>query len=583
MLVFISGIALALTSAIVVVVVRALRRSQRERDRKVLQRTTEEAARQRAIEEARRKLEEEARAAAEREAQRRVEEEARNGASEREVHDAGTAPIATKSGTPESTIVETEERRRALKYRPPSGAPSLQRPSSINGTAGTTAGVGGPSEDATRVVPIELRILFQRGGSCRVTLLPKRREDLPEECTVSTETQAIDLVALEDEWYQDVVPDDLGTLLRAGSLWTHKETGQQWLLAGREIFVLGAGTTHRGFVSCSRLELGREHVVLCTESILEAVEDALHKAGCGNWMKLPEADGAPPGWVVVVDTDRSGRPRGIVPMNPVPLDETSDIVNVLRPIPDIEISLEGGVPLGYSSWLAGHPPAIRIFGDVQHAHGVLIDGKEAVVSDGDAYRAPGWDDPGPHQVWCNNMRRGYSLIRLERTWEVWPAYAFPSPGRRGDRVAICGPLVRTFTNTEELGEVAKRTEVTRVPQSNPVLLGAVPGQIFEAVSRQDLRGAKCLVSPPFAPVWALPAQPFLCDKASHYIILVGELSGSGNSPERPAHEPTPHAVSRWCRLILDASRKGLAVEPAAGGDLWRRYKRLARELWRQTR
>jgi hypothetical protein len=38
----------------------------------------------------------------------------------------------------------------------------------------------------------------------------------------------------------------------------------------------------------------------------------------------------------------------------------------------------------------------------------------------------------------------------------------------------------------------------------------------------------------------------------------------------------------WCRAILDAGLKGLAVEPADDGAkrLWREYKLAARTIWR---
>jgi hypothetical protein len=271
-------------------------------------------------------------------------------------------------------------------------------------------------------VPIDIRVLFDRGGGCRITLLPRRRAGLPEVCAVGTDKGlSLELVALEDEWFQDVVPEDLGALLRAGIVWSGPDAGQEWVLAGREIFVLAPGTTHRGFVSCPRLAIGREHAVLCTTTRLAEVEDALQRAGCANRTVFGEEDGAPPGWVLVSDVDRSSRPRGLVPTNAVPVKEGSDILNVLRPLPEIEILLEGGVPLGYSSWLAGFPPTIQVLGDAEHVQKVLIDGKEARLGADGAFRALGWDDPGSHQVWCSNTTRGYSLVRLERTWDPWPA------------------------------------------------------------------------------------------------------------------------------------------------------------------
>jgi hypothetical protein len=394
---------------------------------------------------------------------------------------------------------------------------------------------------------------------------------------LTTSAGSLDLVALDDEWYQDVTPENLGALLRTGTLWTNQDVGQEWVLAGREIFVLAAGTTHRGFVTCPRLTLGREHVVLCRATRLAAVQDSLQKASCTNSTVFREEDGAPSGWVLLGDRDKTGRPQGLVPITAVAMEENSDILNVLRPLPGIEISFDGGVPLGYGSWLAGYPPAIRVLGDAQHVQKVLIDGREATIEEDGTLRAPGWDEPGSHQVWCSNVSRGYSLIRLERSWDPWPAYVFQSASGGVQQVAICGPLVRPLASGETLEVAPDRFGASRVLQSNPILLGAVPGQVFVTAPRRDLRGAICFARPPFAAVWALPEQPLHCDKAAHRILLV---AGDDLSPDKTA---TAGAVWQWCTLILDASRKGLSVEPAGGRDLWVRYKRVARDLWKKTR
>ena len=499
---------------------------------------------------------------------------------ERQTRAPGHAPAPTASSVAPLPFGEAPARRRVPQYRPPSGAPSVPRQPPGAATK------DGPEPDAkeeaartARALPIEVRVLFDRGGCCRVTLLPKRRAGLPDECAVSSaHGGSLELVALEEEWYQDVAPEDLATLLRAGTVWAHQATGQEWTLAGREIFVLAAGTTHRGFVSCPRLTLGREHIVLCATTKLAQVEQALQKAGCTNQTVFREEDGTPSGWVLVGDMDKSGRARGLFPTCAVLMMEGSDILNVLRPLPEIEISLEGGVPLGYSSWLAGFPPLIRVLGDAQHIQKVLIDGKEATIAENAAFRAPGWDEPGTHQVWCSNVSRSYSLVRLERSWQAWPAYVFPSAGGGGDCVAICGPLVRPL-GTGDVLDVARNFERGSILQSNPILLGAVPGQVFIATPRRDVRGARCFASPPFEAVWALPAQPLHCDKATCRIFLVARSDAS----VAPDGSVTGRSVSQWCRLILDASRKGLSSEPAAARELWVQYKRFARNLWRKTR
>jgi hypothetical protein len=105
-----------------------------------------------------------------------------------------------------------------------------------------------------------------------------------------------------------------------------------------------------------------------------------------------------------------------------------------------------------------------------------------------------------------------------------------------------------------------------------------------AVPRHDIRSALCFASPSFAPVWALPQQALLCDKRVSRILLVGQAVGpSATVPLRCQHGNRARALEPWCRLILDAGRKGLAVEPASASELWRQYKHHARNLWRKTR
>jgi hypothetical protein len=260
------------------------------------------------------------------------------------------------------------------------------------------------------------------------------------------------------------------------------------------------------------------------------------------------------------------------------MDDGPEIRNVLCPVPEIDIALEGGVPLGHSSWLAGYAPAIRVIGDTRHTQKVLIDGKEATIGADGTCCVPGWDEPGPHQVWCSNVSRSYSLIRCEGPWDAWPAHVYHSPGA-GDRVAICGPLVRPLSTDHNLLEVAHWLEADYSLEDNPVLLGPVPGQVF-TLPRRDVRGAYCL-APPFDPVWALPLEPLRCDKTSHRILLVGDnwAPKNGAGPVSTVRG----SVLQWYRLILDASRKGLPVEPLAARDLWLSYRRFARSLWRRSR
>ncbi len=545
--------------------------------------------------EARRQAEEAARAAAEVDVRRKAEKEERvAGEDEGRGHseaDAGAwlqagagRPPAAEEVKPANGEGSTEEgtdptarrapRTRAPRYRGPAGGSPAPR--QAPSTARTAAARTEPVAAGNRVLPVELRVRFERDGSLRVTLLPRRVSGLPDELTVQGPSGAVDLFALQEDWYQDIAPQNLGALLCEGVLWRDESTGQEWLLSGREIFVLTSGTAHSGLVSCPRLVLGRKHAILCTTSSLAAVEAVLREAGCDAWTTLDENDGAPRGWVFL---------RDVWQRRPLPWTDNSDILNALRPLPQVEIALEGGICLGYSSWLAEHPPSIRVYGDPDHTGAVQIDRQNATASDDGRYTAPGWDSVGPHQVWCKGATKSYTLVRREPPSQSWAAFSFPAPGARGGRIAICGPLVRAFTDSQADGEEAATSEIIQIAPANPVLLGSVPGQVVVTYPRPDVRGAQCLVASPFAPVWAIPAQPLHCDKRENRVRLVGEPFPPGEGSGEVKARISRLSIEQWCSAIQDAGRKGLAVEPAdpAVVELWRRYRRYARDLWRRLR
>ena len=461
--------------------------------------------------------------------------------------------------------------RPAPEYRPPAGGPPSPRQHSPPRNHSDNQG-----EPSVLVQParVEVRILFQRGGYCTVSLLASRPSGFPEQLTVSSGAGEVELLELQEDWYVAEIAGGPADLLRNGLRWTDRETGQEWVLSRREVFVLAHGTEHRGFVSCPRLVVGREHVVLCVAAQLAAVEEELREAGCSGWTQLGEDDGAPAGWIVL---------RAVRPQRPVPPGNDSHILNVLRPLPDIEVALEGGIRLAHNQWLLGYPPEIHIYGDPAHTGEVLIDDEEAARSAAGGYEVHGWDSEGDHRIWCGNTSKSYSLIRGKSSWERWHAHSFSLPDTKGNRekLALCGPVV--WSGTIESHPDQRRA--IPVPPSNPVLLGSRPGEMHFAYQRPDVRGAPCLGSPPFNPVWALPAQPLHGDKRRDRILLVGELLAPHDDAGGQQRAGSGGDVERWYQMILNAGRKGLAVEPEswATGQLWRSYKQFARRLRRLSR
>ena len=423
-------------------------------------------------------------------------------------------------------------------------------------------------------LPIEVRLRFDRAGCCSVSLIAKRSAGLSDDLKAVAPAGEVNLRALQDEWYQDVVPDDFSYVLRNGTVWTQEgESGQfTWSLSGRELYVLADRPDISGYVSQPCLDLGRDHVVLCTERLRSRVEAAIQETGAQPTTVLDESFGAPPGWIVF---------RKIVPNESVPPADDADIFNALRPLPRIEISLERGIRLGYANWLDGHPPSIRVYGDPEHASEVRIDGRVAGRIDDGTYRASAWDAVGTHSIWCAGTSRSYSIVPFQAAWEPWDAYTFLVADGSPQRLAVCGPIVRAAT-TEPWG-----SEFLSVPETNPVLLGPEAGQIVMAGRVSSLRGAPRIASPDFRPIWALPHAPLHCDKKAIWILCVAGSEPVGRKAQQSGRlNRHPDAdVARWCQLILDASRKGMTTDPdtAPVRALWLSYKHLARRIWRSRR
>jgi hypothetical protein len=446
--------------------------------------------------------------------------------------------------------VGTDVEKSPSRYRPPAQRttrPVPRRP------ANQEPGRACPSEVS---LEIRVRLTFDRFGLCDIGLLPERTADLDDEVAVTLGGESLCLLAQED-WYQDLQFEKIGDYLRRGlelrGLLADNRRAR-WLLTGRNIYVLASHQRASGFVSTTRLVLGRSHVVLCAAEVLQQVEAALNEAGCQGYTKLDEARGIPSGWTGL---------RAVTPSRAVPLEAGIDPFYAIKPAPDIEIELEGGVCLRNSIWLAGFPPRIKLLGDVSAPVKVLIDDKEAGPSGDGSLAVDGYDQPGQHFVYCVGLScsRSYSIENPPDLWAEWPAYHF-------GQAEICGPLVHLLPQ-------ATRRRIFSVPMSNPLLLGAEPGQIFRC-SPRSVKSWKGFV--PFDVVWALPAQPYICDKKTARIIQFAQAPlALPPSPKQP--------VFAWCAAILEASRKGLQIENASSDRtvLWKAYKKAARDIWRAAR
>ncbi|TAK45286.1 MAG: hypothetical protein EPO27_10740 [Betaproteobacteria bacterium] len=410
---------------------------------------------------------------------------------------------------------------------------------------------------------------------------------MPVEFAVEGTGNPLELLELQDEWYEDVVLPDIGHLLMQGVEWAGALPGGgvgRLSLSGRGLYVLTRHTDLSGFVSTVRLILGEEHVVLCLAELLPDVRAAIALTEGPEPDVVHSDKGIPVGWVGL---------RGVRPRKPITPSPAGDMLDALRPLPDVEIALNGGIRIDRQSWLRGFPPAIHVLGDTSTIGALTIDGQEAQLSLNGAYVVPGWDSAGEHTIWCVSTSRTYAIRSGAEEWADWDAYAWslgePSARDTHSRPAICGVLVRAPK------AVQSDTRPTIVAVSNPVLIGAKPGEIEVCVPRKDVPSGSCVAFPTFEPVWAIPASLRRRDKRGARVILIG--------PQRPVETETHPANKRpkgrrmsrrralglgtyaWCRSILAAGRKGLQPDPRHRDieNLWKTYKRFAKVLWGNRR
>jgi hypothetical protein len=447
---------------------------------------------------------------------------------------------------------EVEEAQKApQRYRPPSQKPPRQKDRQEGKREASRAAT------AEAISSIRVRLTFDRLGFCNFSLLPERTSGLDDEVSVTLRGQQTMLLG-QDVWYEDLPFSDAGMELREGlELKGRLADGRRarWLLTGRDLYVLASHPRATGFVSTDRLALGRSHVVLCLAEIIGTVDTILNEAGCSGYTKVDETQGAPSGWIAL---------RDVSPARAIPVDSGIDHFYAIKPPPDIEIELEGGLRLRNSVWLAGYTPRIKLLGECSLPVRVLIDGKEAQRSDDGSFTGEGYDLVGEHSVYCEGLScsASYGIEEPPGSWEQWGAHRY-------GEAEICGPLVQVRP------EAAGHRMVT-APMSNPVLLGANPGEIFYC-SRRNVSHWKGYV--PFDPVWALPAYPLTSNKETASIVQLSE-----KSVVRPGR-PYPRGVLNWSNAILDASRKGLHIgnESPHSKAFWSTYKKVARSIWRAAR
>jgi hypothetical protein len=468
-----------------------------------------------------------------------------------------------------STPLSADRPRTARQYR----APSSGRPSSRLMAGKTKTRTEATSRDGTTA--FDLRVLFNRQGGCSISLLPRRPAGWPETVQISIGADSFEVDLLQEGWYEEIRPNDMGSVLRQGVVGVDADREREWQLTGREVFAFASCSDLRGFVSCPRLQISRDHVVLCHSSRVHDVEAILREAGCSGWTR-PLEDGIPSEWTLL---------RHVLPGRAVMPNEVSDILNILRPVPEIDIQLEGGVRLEHNNWLLGCHPTIRIYGAQDHAQDVVIDGQVAVPGASGGFSVPGTTELGDHQIWCSGITKRFSIVNRPLPSQLWSAYRFGSGSHR-EAFTVCGPFVHHVAKAPLSVDEEDISAVQVVPISHRVLIGANPGEIQIAPARPGAIRMPCVTRVPFEPVWGLPLSLLADKRRASVRLLAARLSSAGPS-EIPLQVPRDRAkaVRLWCSYVLDASRKGLALEPQSPdvAALWRRYRDRARQVRRRLK
>lgn len=497
------------------------------------------------------------------------------------VHPGPTAAEQVDSRTPPETdpiVKEAAERRDTCDkkrdnstpghstvpvYRPPVRTAETTRRSNRELSSQKSNGI------LVRSFPMFVRVVFARSGRnrCRVSLLPSRTAGQDEEIEVFGPDGTENWAACQDEWYSDVIPSRIATLLLKGARWDCVgDKDLRWVLSGREIWVLAQSPTGtiNGFVSVPRLILQENHLVLCREEQREAVLKALLDAGCNSAIEV-DGDGLPAGWILIQD---------VQPTNAIHHEESVGIFNVLRPVHKVAIVFEGGIRLSRANWLNGYPPRIRVRG-AGHDVDVLIDQQPASVQGSAGYVAPGWDAPGFHTVFCGGVAESYQLVDGVQRWARFAAFVYRPTWDETDQraVVVCGPIVKP---------AADHQAIALTPAANTCYLGKIPGQIAFSAQPYAVRQNECVAIAAFPIVWTLPADPLRSDKSQAAVRLLEECCVNDSGGSSAGNRET---VLRWCKAILDSARKRLLIEPnnPEAKKLWDQYKRVARRLWKELR
>jgi hypothetical protein len=452
----------------------------------------------------------------------------------------GTDTSVTSAETIDEPSPQAPVPRPARKYRARLGQPSQRQPAER-----TRRKPDSSAEPVRGTLDAELVVFIQPGGwGIRTALVLRRAAEMPEELSIRLGSDTYDLGAVGSDFYEPLSLPDAHEAL-AGGIAAETAAGcvARWVRGGRSLHIFTARTGIAGFVSSARAVMGQENLVLCTAELAEACLAACLAGGSPAPLDV-SGPGIPRGWRCF---------RGIRPTQ-IAVAGLEGILLALVPHPQATIELGGGIPLGNSAWLIGHPPAIQIIGATPAEGEVAIDGHAAASSGDQGWTAPGWDLPGPHAITYAGISRTYELVQAPGSWQRWQAHA-------NNGMAVCGASATGSRGHQAIASA----------RGNAWLLGSAPGDIQEA---RPLHGHPISVAAPdFQPVWEVALHG---RRSRHSVRLIGPPS----PPLLGALLKQRASIQLWCHVLRTAGPEpwSLQDQPSAIRDLWAEYRRAAHPL-----
>jgi hypothetical protein len=422
------------------------------------------------------------------------------------------------------------------------------------------------TKPATNVDDLRLRLqlIFGRGGDVKLNLVADRREQMPDEVVISLAQGKLRLIRHQKDCYEAVSLLEVSSALQDGVEWqgSSGSTHFRWMLSRRELHVLAEGDVSGlyHFGSVARLQLNARHVLIATFSLRDNVLAALSDVGCPTpYIHDETTPGIPAGWLLF---------RNVIPTKAVPMREGADILNALCPLPEVETHFVGGIHLERSTWLLGYPPRIRLTGDLSSVE-IQLGGQPASIGDDGTVTAEGWDTHGTHRLWLGGQTQNYTLRTIEENWQRWPAYDF------GMGATICGASVDSNPSNRLPYQVI-------VQATNPLLIGATPGEVYYCHQRNGMRLPAYVTYVPFLPVWALPLDPAHAKRDSAQILMLDAIEPAVSRNRKDRRQSSSREIETWVSILNSASKKRLRIEPDSeeSSTLWQCYRLAAKQLRR---